>query len=126
MDFNLTDDQELIVQSYADLMESEDWNFYFLECDEKHEYPLRWVKALCDLGFDRLLIPEEYGGIPVEQPYVTLMAIYEVLRRGRSAALLSPSRAPAPTSPASPPLTSAATARSTSTAPRPSSPRPRA
>ena len=79
MDFNLTDDQELIVQAYADLMESEDWNYYFLECDEKHEYPLRWVKALCDLGFDRICLPEEYGGLGIEQPYVTLMSIYEVL-----------------------------------------------
>ena len=43
MDFKLSDDQELIVQAYRDYMESEPWDQYFLECDEKHEYPLRWV-----------------------------------------------------------------------------------
>lgn len=40
MDFKLSDDQELIVQAYKDYMESEPWDQYFLECDEKHEYPL--------------------------------------------------------------------------------------
>ena len=45
MDFKLSDDQELIVQAYKDYMESEPWDQYFLECDEKHEYPLRWVKG---------------------------------------------------------------------------------
>ena len=38
MDFNLTDEQELIVASYRDYMESENWETYFHECDEKHEY----------------------------------------------------------------------------------------
>lgn len=45
MDFNLTDEQELIVASYRDYMESENWETYFHECDEKHEYPLRWPRA---------------------------------------------------------------------------------
>ena len=41
MDFKLSDDQELIVQAYKDYMESEPWDQYFLECDEKHESRLR-------------------------------------------------------------------------------------
>lgn len=81
MDFTLSEDQELIVESFRDLMEKENWEPYFLECDEKHEYPLRWVKELCDLGFDRIMLPEEHGGLGLEQPLVTLMAIYEVLGR---------------------------------------------
>ena len=40
-------------QSYRDYMESENWETYFHECDEKHEYPLRWVQGLCELGFDQ-------------------------------------------------------------------------
>ena len=44
MDFNLTDEQELIVASYRDYMESENWETYFHECDEKHEYPLPWAQ----------------------------------------------------------------------------------
>lgn len=79
MNFELTEDQQLIVDSFRDLMESENWDNYFLECDEKHEYPLRWVRALCDLGFDRVMLPEDQGGLGLEQPLVTLMAIYEVL-----------------------------------------------
>ena len=31
MDFSLTDEQELIVESYRDLMESENWETYFHE-----------------------------------------------------------------------------------------------
>lgn len=79
MNFELTEDQQLIVDSFRDLMESENWDNYFLECDEKHEYPLRWVRALCDLGFDRVMLPEDQGGLGLEQPLVTLMAIYEIL-----------------------------------------------
>ena len=50
MDFKLTDEQELMVDSYRDYMESENWEGYFAECDEKHEYPLRWVRGLCALS----------------------------------------------------------------------------
>lgn len=80
MDFKLTDEQELIVQSYCDYMESENWETYFHECDENHEYPLRWVKGLCDLGFDQIMLPGEYG-LGLEDPCVTLMAVYEALGR---------------------------------------------
>ena len=81
MDFNLTDEQELIVASYRDYMESENWETYFHECDEKHVYPLRWVAGLCELGFDQIMLPESHGGLGLEQPCVTLMAVYEVLGR---------------------------------------------
>ena len=79
MDFKLTDEQELIVDSYREYMESENWAAYFHECDEKHEYPLRWVKGLCELGFDQIMLPESHGGLGLEQPCVTLMAVYEIL-----------------------------------------------
>ncbi len=81
MEFRLTDEQELIVDSYREYMESENWEQYFAECDEKHEYPLRWVKGLCELGFDLIMLPEEHGGLGLEQPMVTLMAVYEELGR---------------------------------------------
>lgn len=81
MEFRLTDEQELIVDSYRDYMESENWEAYFAECDEKHEYPLRWARGLCELGFDQIMLPESHGGLGLEQPAVTLMAVYEVLGR---------------------------------------------
>lgn len=62
-------------------MESENWETYFHECDEKHEYPLRWAAGLCELGLDRIMLDEEHGGLGLEQPITTLMAIYEVLGR---------------------------------------------
>lgn len=79
MDFKLSDEQELIVASYRDYMESENWETYFHECDEKHEYPLRWTQGLCELGLDRIMLDEEHGGLGLEEPLTTLMAIYEVL-----------------------------------------------
>ena len=79
MDFKLTDEQELIVDSYREYMESENWETYFHECDERHVYPLRWVAGLCELGFDQIMLPESHGGLGLEQPCVTLMAVYEIL-----------------------------------------------
>ncbi|MEG2458188.1 MAG: crotonobetainyl-CoA dehydrogenase [Raoultibacter sp.] len=79
MDFSLNDDQELFVGSIRDLMESENWETYFVACDEKHEYPERWVHALCELGFDLIMLPEERGGLNLG--VVTLMAAYEELGR---------------------------------------------
>ena len=46
MDFKLSDDQELIVQAYKDYMESEPWDQYFLECDEKHEIRSCFPRAM--------------------------------------------------------------------------------
>ncbi|WP_066013477.1 crotonobetainyl-CoA dehydrogenase [Endozoicomonas atrinae] len=79
MDFNLSDEQELFVAGVRELMERENWEAYFVECDEKHEYPLRWVKALAELGIDTMLLPEEHDGM--DAGLVTLTAIWEELGR---------------------------------------------
>ncbi|SKA66991.1 crotonobetainyl-CoA dehydrogenase [Desulfobaculum bizertense] len=79
MDFKLTDEQELFVAGVRELMERENWEAYFADCDEKHEYPERWVKELADLGIDTMLLPEEHGGM--EAGMVTLAAIWEELGR---------------------------------------------
>lgn len=79
MDFRLTDEQELLVGNISELMQRENWDAYFAECDEKHEYPERWVKELCDLGFDQIMLPEENGGLGLG--LVTLLAVYEELGR---------------------------------------------
>jgi crotonobetainyl-CoA dehydrogenase len=79
MDFKLTDEQELFVENIRELMQRENWEAYFVECDEKHEYPERWVKELCGLGFDLIMLPEEHGGLNLGA--VTLMAVYEELGR---------------------------------------------
>lgn len=79
MDFKLTDEQELFVAGVRELMERENWEAYFADCDEKHEYPERWVKELAELGIDTMLLPEEHGGM--EAGMVTLAAIWEELGR---------------------------------------------
>ncbi|MDR2716310.1 MAG: crotonobetainyl-CoA dehydrogenase, partial [Coriobacteriaceae bacterium] len=79
MDFRLSDEQQLFVENISELMQRENWEAYFSECDEKHAYPLRWTEALCELGFDQIMLPEEHGGLDLG--LVTLMAIYEELGR---------------------------------------------
>lgn len=79
MDFALNEDQQLMVDGFTELMRSRSWESYFHECDENHTYPEEWAKAICDLGFDRILLPEEHDGF--EQDWVTLAAAYEVLGR---------------------------------------------
>jgi crotonobetainyl-CoA dehydrogenase len=79
MDFRLTEDQELFVANIRELMERENWEAYFAQCDENHTYPERWVKELCELGFDLIMLPEEHGGLDLG--LVTLTAVYEELGR---------------------------------------------
>ncbi|MDR0489077.1 MAG: crotonobetainyl-CoA dehydrogenase [Propionibacteriaceae bacterium] len=79
MDFALNDEQQLFVENFRELMERENWEPYFAECDKTHTYPERWVKALCELGFDQIMLPEEHGGLDLG--LVTLMSVYEELGR---------------------------------------------
>jgi len=79
MDFTLNDEQQLLVDNVRELMQRENWDAYFAECDRTHTYPERWAKALCDLGFDLIMLPEEHGGLDLG--LVTLTAVYEELGR---------------------------------------------
>ena len=79
MDFTLNDEQQIFVQNVRELMQRENWEAYFAECDNAHQYPERWVKALCDLGFDLIMLPESHGGLGLG--LVTLTAVYEELGR---------------------------------------------
>lgn len=79
MDLTLDDEQQLLVENVRQLMERESWEPYFAECDRNHQYPERWVKALCELGFDLIMLPEDKGGLNLG--LVTLMAVYEELGR---------------------------------------------
>lgn len=79
MDFSLTEDQQLMVQAIRELMAQENWEPYFAECDAKHEYPERFVAALCEIGVDTILLPEEHGGL--DAGWTTIAAVWEELGR---------------------------------------------
>lgn len=79
MDFRLNEEQELFVAGIKEYMTSRNWESYFAECDEKHEYPIEWVKGLAELGVDTMLLDEEHGGMGASM--VTLTAIWEELGR---------------------------------------------
>lgn len=79
MDFSLNDEQMLMVDGFAEVMKSRNWESYFRQCDDDHTYPEEWVKAICEVGFDRIVLPEEHDGFGLG--WVTLAAAYEVLGR---------------------------------------------
>lgn len=79
MDFRLTEDQQLMVQAVRELMEQESWERYFAACDAAHEYPERFVAALCELGVDTILLPEDRGGLAAG--WSTVAAVWEELGR---------------------------------------------
>ena len=46
MDFSLTDEQQLLLDSVDELMERYGTEQYFKECDEKHVWPQEFTDAL--------------------------------------------------------------------------------
>ncbi|MFC1976854.1 acyl-CoA dehydrogenase family protein [Chloroflexota bacterium] len=61
MDFNLTDEQQKMVNLARDLAEKE-FKDKAARWDQKAEYPYENVEKLVDAGFCGMTIPEEYGG----------------------------------------------------------------
>lgn len=82
IDFKKTEEQELLLESLRELLERECPESYVKECDAKHEYPEKFMRALAENGFGLLGVPEEYGGTEVDN--VTLMMVAEEM--GKSGA----------------------------------------
>src|SRR2546422_10517946 len=61
MDFQLTEQQELIRKEVATLARSFSLD-YWLEKDRKGENPWDWVKTFAQAGWLGVIIPEGYGG----------------------------------------------------------------
>jgi acyl-CoA dehydrogenase len=61
MDFALTEQQELIRKEVSALARSFPPE-YWLEKDNKAEYPFEFVKAFAQAGWLGMIVPEEYGG----------------------------------------------------------------
>src|SRR5258706_15192241 len=61
MDFALTESQELIKKEVGALARTFSLD-YWLDKDDRAEYPSDFVKAFADNGWLGITIPEEYGG----------------------------------------------------------------
>ncbi len=79
MDFRITDEQQLILDSVRDVMEQSCPESYMKECYENGVYPWEFMRALQDSGLSTLGVPEEYGGTPVDM--VTLMLVAEEITK---------------------------------------------
>src|SRR5580704_14286743 len=80
MSFELTDDQELIRKSVAELSSKFD-DHYWMEKDQAHEFPSEFYQAIASGGWLGMTIPEEYGGHGLGITEATLLA-EEVARAG--------------------------------------------
>lgn len=74
MDFKLTEEQELLLESLQELLDRVAPESYIAAKDEAHEPLTEVSKALYDNGFATLGIPEEYGGTPVDNLTLTLLS----------------------------------------------------
>ena len=88
MDFALTDSQELIKKETAALARSFSLD-YWLDKDDKAEYPHEFVKAFADNGWLGLMVPEEYGGAGLGVTEAALM-LHEICASGAGTSGASP------------------------------------
>jgi Acyl-CoA dehydrogenases len=79
MDFRLTEEQELLLESLRELMARECPESYVRECDERGRFPVEFAKALVDSGFGLLGVPEEQGGTEVD--IMTLILVKEEIAK---------------------------------------------
>jgi acyl-CoA dehydrogenase len=80
MDFDLTEDQELIRGAVASLMKQFD-DRYWMEKDQAHEFPTEFYGTIADGGWLGITIPQEYGGHGLGITEATLL-LEEVARSG--------------------------------------------
>jgi acyl-CoA dehydrogenase len=80
MSFELTEDQELIRASVAEVAGKFD-DHYWMEKDQAHEFPQEFYDAIAKGGWLGVTIPEEYGGHGLGITEATLL-LEEVARSG--------------------------------------------
>ena len=80
MNFELTEDQQLIRKSVAELSARFD-DHYWMEKDQAHEFPREFYDAIAAGGWLGMTIPEEYGGHGLGITEATILA-EEVARSG--------------------------------------------
>lgn len=80
MNFELSEDQQLIQSSVAELCKKFD-DHYWMEKDQAHEFPTEFYEAIATGGWLGISIPEEYGGHGLGITEASLLA-EEVSRSG--------------------------------------------
>ena len=78
MDFNLTDEQELLRQTVREFAENE-IKPYREELDLKEEFGYEITQKMFDMGFFGVVIPPEYGGMGMD--YLSYIIVVEELSR---------------------------------------------
>jgi crotonobetainyl-CoA dehydrogenase len=73
MDFRITEDQELLLQSLDEHLQREAPEKLMAEIDARGEFPEKPWQSLADFGILALGVPEEYGGTPVDIMTMTLV-----------------------------------------------------
>ncbi len=63
MDFKLTDEQQLLIESLHELLAEECPESYMAEVDRKGEFPYKLTQLLYDNGYTTIGLPEEFGGL---------------------------------------------------------------
>lgn len=78
MNFDFTDEQLAVRDGVARICEGFP-DAYWLEKDNKHEFPHDFAQALADAGFLGIVVPEEYGGsgLGVTEAALMMQAIAE-------------------------------------------------
>jgi len=74
MDFRLTEEQQLLVDSLKEFCLREIPDNVIAELDEKHEFPWKQWQILADNGYTGLGIDEAYGGTPADVTTQCLVA----------------------------------------------------
>ncbi len=74
MDFNLTDEQELLAESLKGCLQRIITEADIQQSYETGEFPMDAWKALADNGFLAIGAPEEYGGVPADITTQVLLA----------------------------------------------------
>jgi len=78
MDFSWSEEQELLRRTARDFAKTE-LEPQARELDEKHQFPLKTLKKLGELGYLGMVVPEEYGGIGADT--VSYAIVMEELSR---------------------------------------------
>ena len=86
MDFNLSEEQNLVVETATRIGEKFGVE-YWRELDAKKEFPAEAWAAICDAGLAGAALPEEYGGSGLG--YLDLALIIEALSVGGGGATLA-------------------------------------